>query len=369
LLLDCLQAASRDDWSRVLGWLCQAACTASSSTSAAVFAWPHGSPKCLASFQVGGPSVEELARRMGKLARSTPAHQLGPYKIFPLLLAGLSDAGFLLESTVPLEAIERSIAAILDTIAMVVRRKLRAAEQQRAWRDNLSSAQSSRREMEHHDARTVRVRHDLNAPLVSMRGHLDMLLRGMAGPLSIQMRRHLRRLSKSVEHLRALIDSAFSAGLDGLELVDLNRLLRIALQRVTARTVARGIGLIVDASSEPVWARASRSALELLFRQLLRIAVRQSVGGWRIAARLRTSEEWLWIELRSEMPWQPQVGEFRVCQEIVRRHRGQLFVKEGRDVLVEIRLPRERDIKRWLQLGRLGRLIPPPTSEPARVGK
>jgi len=33
----------------------------------------------------------------------------------------------------------------------------------------------------------------------------------------------------------------------------------------------------------------------------------------------------------------------RVCQEIVRRHRGQLFVKEGPDVLVEIRLPRERD--------------------------
>ena len=343
LLLDCLQAASRDDWSQVLARLCRAACFASSSTSAAVFAWPEGSPKCLASFQVDALSVEKFARRMGKLTRSTLVHQLGPYKIFTLLLNGSSDAGFLLESTAPLEAVERSIVAILETVATVVSRKLRDAEQQRAWRDNLSSAQSSRREMEHRDARTVRVRHDLKAPLVSMRGYLDMLLRGMGGPLSIQMQRYLRRLSQSVEHERALIDSEFSTAPYELELVDLDQILRIAVQRVAAPAAARGIGLTVDASNEPVWVRANRSALELLLRQLLRIAVRQSGGGSRIAARLRTSEEWLWVELQSEMPWQAQVGEFRICQEIVRRHRGQLFVKEGREVLVEIRLPRERD--------------------------
>jgi len=157
------------------------------------------------------------------------------------------------------------------------------------------------------------------------------------------MQRYLRRLSQSVEHERALIDSEFSTAPYELELVDLDHILRIAVQRVAAPAAARGIGLTVDASNEPVWVRANRSALELLLRQLLRIAVRQSGGGSRIAARLRTSEEWLWVELQSEMPWQAQVGEFRICQEIVRRHRGQLFVKEGREVLVEIRLPRERD--------------------------
>src|SRR5712664_193221 len=211
LLLESLLAASRDDWSKALGFLCRAACAAASAPSAAVFAWPNGAPRCLASYQVDPPRVEELARRAGKVG---PAHQLGPYQVFPLLMAGHLDAGFLLESRAPLGPLERSIGAILETIASVVNRKLRDAEQQRARRDNLSSAQSSRREMEHRDARTARVRHDLKAPLVSMKGYVDMLLRGMAGPLSFQMQRYLRRLSESVEQQRALIDSEVTTGPD-----------------------------------------------------------------------------------------------------------------------------------------------------------
>jgi hypothetical protein len=366
LLLESLQAASRDDWSRALGFLCRAACTAASAASAAVFAWPNGAPKCLASYQVDPPSVEEFARRAGKVGRMSPAHQLGPYRVFPLFLAGPLGAGFLLESRAPLGPLERSIGAILETIAAVVNRKLRDAEQQRARRDNLSSAQSSRREMEHRDARTVRARHDLKAPLVSMKGYVDMLLRGMAGPLSFQMQRYLRRLSQSVEQERALIDSEVTTGPDGLGLVDLDHLLRRALQRAATHAAARGIGLALNTSREPLWARANRASLELLFRHLLRIAVRQARGGSRIAARLSAAGEWLSVELRSDVPWQPRVVEFRICQEVVRRHRGQVFVKEGRDVLVEIRLPRERDIERWLQLGRFRSLGIDPPSEGAR---
>jgi signal transduction histidine kinase len=346
LLLECLRAASRDDWSSALACLCRAACTVASSPSAAVFAWPNGSPKCLASFQVDPPSVEEFARRLGKLGRASTVHQVGRYQVFPLLLPGPADARFLLESRAPLGSAEQSITPILAAVRSIMHRKIRDGEQQRARRDHLSSAQLSQREMEHRAARTIRARHDLKAPLVSMKGYLDMLLRGMAGPVSSQMQRYLHRIAQSVEKQGALIDSEFTAGPDGLSLVDMDHLLQTALERAAAPAAARGIGLAMDGGRQPIWTRANRSSLELLFRQLLRIAAR---NGSRISARLRTTPDWLSVEVHSDLPWQPQVAEFRICQEVVRRHRGQVFVNEGREVVVEIRLPRERDIERWLQ--------------------
>jgi signal transduction histidine kinase len=348
-LLECLRAASRDDWSSALGCLCRAACTLASSPSAAVFVWPNGSPKCLASFQIDPPSVEELARRLGKPGRASTAQQVGRYQIFPLLRGGPADARFLLESGAPPEEAEQSITPILNVVTSIVHRKVRDGERQRARRDHLSIVQLSQREMEHRVARAIRARHDLKAPLVSMRGYLDMLLRGMAGPLSSQMQRYLHRIAQSVEKQRALIDSEVLAGPDGLSLVDIDHLVRMAMERAAVAATARGIGLTIDGWGQPIWTRANRSSLELLFHQLFRIAARRARSGSLIAVRLRRSADWLSVEVHSDLPWQPQVDEFRICQEIIRRHRGQLFVYEGREVVVEIRLPREPDIERWLQ--------------------
>jgi len=343
LLLECLRAVSRDDWSSALGCLCRAACTLASSPSAAVFVWPNRSPKCLASFQVDPPSVEELARRLGKLGRASTIHQIGRYQIFPLLRPGPPDARFLLESGATPEEAEQFITPILNIVTSIVQRKVRDGERQRARRDHLSIVQLSQREREHSVARATRARHDLKAPLVSMRGYLDMLLRGMAGPLSSQMQRYLHRIAQSVEKQRALIDAEFLAVPDGLSLVDMDHVLRMGLERVAAPAAARGIGLAINGWGQPIWTRANRSSLELLFHQLFRIAARQARNGSLIAVRLRKSADWLSVEVQSDLPWQPQVDEFRICQEVVRRHRGQLFVYEGREVVVEIRLPRTID--------------------------
>ncbi|HME91246.1 MAG TPA: HAMP domain-containing sensor histidine kinase [Myxococcaceae bacterium] len=302
----------------------------------------------MASFQVDPARIEELAWRLGKEGR-TGAHQVGSYTVFPLLTAEPCDASFFLGSKDAPPSLAPPLSAIFAATALIVSRKVRDAEQQRARREGLSRAQSSRREMEHRDASVVRVRHDLKAPLVSMRGYLDMLLRGMAGPLSSQTQRYLQRLSQSVEHQRALIDSELSAGPDGLTLVDVDHLLRIVLERAAACAASRGIGFAIDAWRTPIWVRADRTGLELLFRLLVRIATRQARSGSRVEARLRSNDESVAAELRSDVPWQPRVVEFRICQEIVRRHKGQLFVSEGRDVLVQVRLPQERDLDRWLQ--------------------
>lgn len=347
LLLECLRAASRDDWSGALAVLCRAACEVGPGESAAVFARPDGLPRCLASFRVDPPNVEELARRLGKVGRSGGRQKLGSFTVFPLPVAEPCDAGFVLDTNGAPLADER-LAAILDAAASIVSRKVRDAEQQRARRESLSRAQSSRREVEHRDAKTYRVRDDLKAPLASMRGYIDVLLRGMAGPLSSQTQRYLQQLSQSIEQQRALIDSELSAGADGLALVDVDHLLRSVLERAVVVAGTRGIGFAFDAWRTPVWVRADRTGLELLFRTLLRIAVRQARGGSRVEARLRASDEWAGVDIRSDVPWQAKVVEFRICQEIVCRHKGQLFLSEGRDVLVQVRLPQERDVERWL---------------------
>lgn len=348
LLVECLRAASRDDWSAALTLLCRAACLLVPSESAAVFARPNGSLRCLASFRVDGPNVEELARRLGKLSRGGGGQKLDSFTVFPLPVEPHWDAGFVLGTNGSALLGGERLAAILDAAASIVDRKVRDAERQRVRRERLSGAQSYRRELEHLDARTHRVQQDLKAPLASMRSHIDQLLRGMAGPLSSQMQGYLQQLSHSLEEQRALIDSELSTGPDGLALVDVDHLFRRVLQRAAVFAAGRGIGVSVDAWRVPVWVRADRSLLELLFRVLVRIAVRQTRSLGRVDARLRADEDWAIADFRSDVPWQAKVVEFRICQEIVRRHQGQLFVSEGRDVLVQVRLPLERNLERWL---------------------
>ncbi|HZH02993.1 MAG TPA: histidine kinase dimerization/phospho-acceptor domain-containing protein [Myxococcaceae bacterium] len=52
-----------------------------------------------------------------------------------------------------------------------------------------------------------RARHDLKTPLAVMKGYLDMMLRGMGGELTPQMRRYLERMGQAVRHELTLLDS------------------------------------------------------------------------------------------------------------------------------------------------------------------
>jgi signal transduction histidine kinase len=294
--------------------------------------------------------VEHLARRIGK-ALNGSMRQLGAYQVLPLPGAEALCAGLVLARSAGRPLDNRSLAEILRIAASMANRVVREGERQRALRENLSAVQSLRRAAEHRDAKSIRVRHDLKAPLVSMRGYLDMLLRGMAGPLTGKAQQYLQRLRQSIEQLRALIDSQLDDGPEPLAPVDVARLLRVCVARVAQRAGTRGIALEGEPQHAPAWARGNEAQLELLLRSFLRICLRPAAKGSRISARLYEMGDWTVIELRSSATWQPEMAEFRICQEIVRRHRGQLFVNDGIGAVVEVRLPRQRDVERWLRFG------------------
>jgi signal transduction histidine kinase len=51
------------------------------------------------------------------------------------------------------------------------------------------------------------VRHDLKAPLLAIRGYVDLMQRGAAGPLTPRMERYLARVMEATLRECALIDS------------------------------------------------------------------------------------------------------------------------------------------------------------------
>ncbi len=57
------------------------------------------------------------------------------------------------------------------------------------------------------DAWLRQVRHDLKAPLLAIRGYVDLMQRGAAGPLTPRMERYLARVMEATLRECALIDS------------------------------------------------------------------------------------------------------------------------------------------------------------------
>jgi two-component system, OmpR family, sensor kinase len=57
------------------------------------------------------------------------------------------------------------------------------------------------------DAWLRQVRHDLKAPLLTIRGYVDLMQRGAAGPLTPRMERYLARVMEATLRECALIDS------------------------------------------------------------------------------------------------------------------------------------------------------------------
>lgn len=222
-----------------------------------------------------------------------------------------------------------------------------------AHRELLQETAALREEVTHHRARAMRLKHDLRAPLVAMKGYVDMLLRGMAGPLNPRVRRYLERLAHAVERQRDLIDAELSEGpRDASRPIDFNRLLERAVSKVRPGAVARSIPLRVESARQHAWVLGNRDQLQLLCDRLLRIALRQARPESEIVATLSASDACIQLAVHSLSPWQPQVDEFHVCHEIVRRHDGQLFVNEGDRVVIEVQLPRDKTAERWLELSR-----------------
>ncbi len=137
--------------------------------------------------------------------------------------------------------------------------------------------------------RLALARHDLKAPLVPVKGYLDMMLRGMAGPVTPTSQRYLERSKQSVDRLRDLIDY---------------RLRDPALPTVDLRDLAREVvsgkrrPVRLHLPDEPCWVLASP------------YAVKTALHGW-IRGMGATADPHAPMELslsRGELGWELSVS-------------------------------------------------------------
>lgn len=101
-----------------------------------------------------------------------------------------------------------------------------------------------------------RASHDLKAPLVAIRGYVDMVLRGMSGPIEPKTQRYLEKVNGSVDRMKQLIDSR--------------------VHPTSTRQLSDLSGLF-PTKNEAVWARLGERDVALLRRTLARCSGEKSI--------------------------------------------------------------------------------------------
>lgn len=120
------------------------------------------------------------------------------------------------------------------------------------------------------EKRRSRAAHDLRTPLMVIKGYVDMMLKGTAGPLNAQMQRYLERLAKSSTDQKELIDRRLSPLAPGLD--DLRPVLQSAFAPTPGRRQAAPT--LTLPGERAVSVRGTRADWELLARTVAR-----STGG------------------------------------------------------------------------------------------
>lgn len=146
--------------------------------------------------------------------------------------------------------------------------------------------------------------HDLKAPLSALKGYVDMMLRGLAGPMPPTANRYLTRIREVVDRQRQLIEDRLrprpSPG--GPPLVDLSRALAAAVERSEPGLRARRLQLFLELPGRPCLLAAPPSLVELLARRLVRhlVASTPLEGAPRLALRDDLGRRWIEISMLPE---------------------------------------------------------------------
>ncbi|MBZ4415551.1 histidine kinase [Myxococcus sp. RHST-1-4] len=160
----------------------------------------------------------------------------------------------------------------------------------------LEAKQRLERVVAQQERRRSRASHDLRTPLMVMKGYVDMMMKGTAGPLTPSMQRYLDRMLRVANDQGALVERRLARVVDeGVE--DLRPLLRSAFP--PAARSGRVPDVTMTLPDRPVAVRGQRASIELLVRTLARavlstgsaVAVRvepaEDLGMWRLRVESR----------------------------------------------------------------------------------
>ncbi len=258
-----------------LEWVCAAACQVGRATGAGVFLWSGHQLRCAAGARLGALRRRTVLfdlRPRGALRKAlrqadggVDAHE---HRLYPLKVGGRLAGALYIEFPDRTSTIDRTLRALAALASSILERE---------ERDQAASAErwAQRRELLEHRAHhetleqaTGRLAHDLKTPLVSLKGYVDMMERGMGGSVSEAQARYLSRMAQAVERQRELIDRLLSRRRSAPQSTELSATahdVAAALRRSSSRM---GIWIDVDAPSA-VTLPAPRGELTLLLRELL----------------------------------------------------------------------------------------------------
>ena len=211
----------------------------------------------------------------------------------------------------------------------------------RSLRRRLHQAQRQLAQQEQNTEQVLRrAAHDIKAPLSAMKGYVDMMVRGMAGPLTPTMQRYLDRLREAIERQRQMIDVLLHAPPAPEEAPDLKAILMAALDRSKEAMDAKRMGLELVAPAEPCRLRGDASHLEMLMRRLVRQVVRTASRGAVIEAELCEEGKSWTVSLRAA-GGALDVRGWSVSDAIARRLGGSVDINWSGGVVLHAVLPRE----------------------------
>ncbi len=133
------------------------------------------------------------------------------------------------------------------------------------------------------------ISHELKTPIVTVKGYLEMLLRGRAGPLDARQKRILEVMQHNVARQLNLIDDLLNyvrihAHPDDREhqVFDLREVIREARETFAPALEKKGLTLEIDIPNRPLWVQAHRSNIEIIFSNLLSNAIKFTDRGGAI---------------------------------------------------------------------------------------
>lgn len=176
-----------------------------------------------------------------------------------------------------------------------------------------------------------RASHDLRTPLLVLQGYIEMMIKGVGGPMGPPAQRYLERMVKSAADLNARLHR-FRGDVTPPE--DARRILSAAFAGPEARQVQ------VELPPEPVHSRATASELELLMRELARLLTGAHATGARLWMELpEGSREWrLHLRAHSERAVPERTRES--LERLARRWKTSLAW--GQDSALELTVPLPR---------------------------